>query len=186
MRRSDLVLQQGGPCCACWWNGETKMPELKVEGLTVRELLSVQAAAIAELRRRGICRSQNNPIADLAEWLVAQAFQLELVENSTTGYDAKSRAGERYEIKSRRISPTSRPTHLSPIRGLEKQHFDFLVAVVFADDFTIARASRLTFPTVTRLARYRKHVNGHLLYLRDIWAAQDAMDVTRQVAGLIE
>jgi prevent-host-death family protein len=90
------------------------MRELRVEELTIRELLAVHAGASAELRRRGLCRSANNPIADLAEWLVAQAFQLDLGEKSTAGFDAKSRTtGEKYEIKARRLSPASRPTHLA-------------------------------------------------------------------------
>ena len=118
------------------------MRKLKFEEFTIRELLAFHASASAELRRRGICRSANNPIADLAEWLVAEAFSLERAEKSAAGFDAKSRAGKKYEIKARRFSPGSRPTHLSAIRGLEKKHFDFLVAVVFKEDFTVSRADQ--------------------------------------------
>jgi hypothetical protein len=159
---------------------------LRLDELSVRELLVLHADASIELRRRKLIRSANNPIADLAEWVVAKAFDLDLVGNSTAGFDAKDRAGERYEIKARRISSVSRPTHLSAIRALDKQHFDFLVAVVFADDFTVTRASKLSFHTVKRLARYRKHVNGHLLYLRDIWSAEDVIDVTSQIAETLK
>ena len=163
------------------------MQDKGVEGLSVRQLLVQQASAIAELRRRKLCRSANNPIADLAEWLVAKGFDLDLAGNSTAGFDARCGVtGHKYEIKTRRISSVSRPTHLSVLRALEKHHFDYLVAVVFADNFSVFRASKLSFATVERLARFRDHIHGHLLYLRDIWSAEDVEDVTAQVADALE
>jgi hypothetical protein len=51
-------------------------------------LLKLHGAVSAELRRRGICRSGNNPVADYAEGLVALRLGLRLAPNSTAGFDA--------------------------------------------------------------------------------------------------
>lgn len=42
--------------------------------LTVRELLAGYSAIMAELRRREIVRSSNNPVSDYAEILFCRAF----------------------------------------------------------------------------------------------------------------
>jgi hypothetical protein len=151
-----------------------------LEGLTDREVLRLHSLVSNELRRRGLTRTGNNPVADLAEWVAARALNLTLAEKSTTGFDARDQDGLRYEIKARRQTPTSKPTHFSAIRGIENQHFDRLVALLFAEDYSIVRASLLSFEVVKRLARFKPHVNGSLLYLRDVWAASDAHDITER------
>lgn len=149
-----------------------------LEGLSDREVLRLHSRVSDELRRRGLTRTANNPVADLAEWVVARALNLTLAEKSTAGFDARDSDGLRYEIKARRQTPTSKPTHFSAIRGIESQHFDRLVVLLFGEDYSVVRASLLLFQAVKRLARFRPHVNGSLLYLRDVWAASDAKDIT--------
>lgn len=151
-----------------------------LEGLSDRDLLVLHSRVSDELRRRGLTRTANNPVADVAEWVAARALNLTLAEKSTAGFDARDSQGLRYEIKARRQTPTSTPTHLSAIRGLDGQHFDRLVVLLFAEDYSILRAALLPFEAVKRLARFRPHVNGSLLYLRDIWAASDAEDITER------
>lgn len=154
--------------------------------LSARDLLLLHSRIANELRQRGISRSSNNPVADLAEWLVACAFGLELVEKSATGFDARDPNGLRYEIKARRLTRGGKATHLSAIRGLPEQHFDYLVAILFSEDFSIDRAFLLPFATVKRLARYRKHVNGSYVYFRDIWSADEAEDITGRLRKALE
>ena len=50
---------------------------------TLRELLSGYARTLAELRRRGVVRSNNAPAGDYAEWLVWKALGGKLAENSS-------------------------------------------------------------------------------------------------------
>jgi hypothetical protein len=153
--------------------------------LSAKELLILHAEISAELFARGVCRSGNNPVADYAEGLVAKALGLQLTKESTTGFDATDSNGLRYEIKGRRITRTSKATMLSAIRGLEKKHFDVLVAVVFNEDYTVHRAVMIPHKTVERIARFRKHVNAHILMLGDIWKAQDARDITTKLANVV-
>jgi hypothetical protein len=154
---------------------------LSIAEMSTAELLANFSRILQELRRRGISRSSNNPVADYSEWLAARVLSLELVTKSTAGYDAVDRAGNRYEIKGRRFTRQNRPTQLSAIRGLPEHHFDFLVVLLVAEDFTIMRASVIPFDVVKSHAVNRKHVNAWILYLRDdLWHEPGVRDVTEE------
>lgn len=142
------------------------------------EVLALHVRVMHELRRRGLSRTGNNLVADLAEHLVERALNLKLETNSRTGFDATDAKGQRYEIKARRSTRTSRPTHLSALRGLHLRHFDRLVAVLFDEDFSVSRAVVLPFEAAQTLAVHRAHVNAHLISFKNLWACSDAEDVT--------
>lgn len=163
--------------------GRRSAMNLDLDQMSVRELLAVHSRVSHQLRENKVCRTGNNPVADYAEWLCRRAMALQLVGNSMAGYDALDSENRRYEIKARRQTPLSKPTHFSAIRGLPEQHFDFLIAVLFSEDFSVSRAALLPFAAVQRLARFRKHVNGSYLYLRDAWACTEAQDVTQLLAA---
>jgi hypothetical protein len=156
---------------------------VKIDHLSPQELLALHASISSRLRTLGVSRSANNPVADYAEWLCAGRLGLTLAGNSTAGFDATDSSGRRYEIKARRRTPDSTPTHLSAIRGLPTQLFDDLIAVIFDEEYVVDRAVLLPFQVVSSLARYRKHVNGSYLYLRDLWKCQDARDITATLRG---
>ncbi|MEZ5202894.1 MAG: hypothetical protein R2701_00470 [Acidimicrobiales bacterium] len=48
---------------------------MDVEAMSVAELLGGYARIIAELRRRGVVRTNNAPVGDYAELLVAAALE---------------------------------------------------------------------------------------------------------------
>ena len=48
--------------------------------------------------------------------------------------------GRRYEIKGRRITRHNSSTQMSVIRQLDACRFDFLVGVLFEEDFSVRRA----------------------------------------------
>jgi len=164
---------------------------MELEKETVQSLLKIYSEILKELRRRNLIRSTNNPVADIAETLVALALKLELVEASTAGYDAISKSnGLRYEIKSRRITSENKSRQLSFIRELDKEHFDFLVGVLFGEDFQILKACIIPRSTVQKLAKYVKHVNGWRLMLADsIWnevGVTDMSDTLRLLLGKLQ
>jgi len=148
----------------------------------IRRLLREYAGVMAELRERKVMRSANSPVSDYAEWLAARALGLDLVHLSTTGYDALDRrTGKRYEIKARRTAPGSKPTMLSAIRGLGEKHFDYLLVVLFDAGFMVKRAALIPHRLVQEVAVYRKHVNAHIVLLRDaLWERPEVKDVTRR------
>ena len=87
------------------------------------ELLRNLGDILAELRRRGICRSENLPTGDLAEYLACKALGLSLAEKSAKGFDATDLDGLRYQVKGRRITQWNPSTQLSAIRELDASPF---------------------------------------------------------------
>ena len=151
------------------------------------EILSLFAELIEELGRRGLTRSKNNPVADYAEHLVCKAFSLTSAEKSTKGYDATDGTGKKYEIKARRKSARSNPTRFSAIRDIQHRHFDFLVAILFSQDFTVMRAALIPYDCVIGLTFRQEHVNGWILPIRDnVWSADGVVDVTARLRRIQE
>ena len=147
--------------------------------VTAQGLLRTYCEVLKELRLRNLIRSTNNPVADIAETIVALALKLKLVSGSTAGHDAIDSTGIRYEIKGRRITRENKSRQLSFIRGLDKDRFDFLVGVLFDEDFQILRACIIPRSTVHNLARYVEHVNGWRLILADsVWEKAGVKDMT--------
>ena len=133
--------------------------------LTAVELLQLQADATNELRARGIVRTQNNPLGDYTEWIVAQALNLELQTNSKAGYDGISKDGLRVQIKGRRITSKNQARQLSAIRKYTDKDFDYLAAVIYDENFKIIEALLIPHEVVGQYASYREHVNAHILIL---------------------
>lgn len=155
---------------------------IDLQTLSAAELFALFSNIMAELRQRNFVRSSNNPVADYAEFLVARGLGLTLVDPSTTGYDAKDSQGQRYEIKARRVTKQNPSRQLSAIRGLDKQHFDFLAGVLFNEDFTVARACLIPFAAIGEESTHRKHVNAHIMHLRDsLWMRPDVRDISVEV-----
>jgi hypothetical protein len=160
------------------------MDDSTLGSLSILQLLAVHARVLGELRTRGVLRTTNNPVADYAELLVCRALSLIPAPNSEKGHDATDADGKRYEIKARRQTKESRPTRFSAIRGLEEGHFDFLVAVLFTEDFRVHRAAMLTREAVAQRAFWQKHVNGWILPLGEsLWYDESAQDVTARIRG---
>lgn len=151
---------------------------------SVTELLSQHSQVLSELRRRGICRSSNNPTGDYCEWLVAKQLGLALETNSAKGFDAVDAAGTRYQIKGRRRDTGTRPSQLSAIRGLDDEAFDVLIAVMFEPDWAVKFAAKIPHHVVRDLSVYKPHVNGHVLHLRPgVLARQGVVDLTEILRG---
>jgi hypothetical protein len=134
--------------------------------LNPKQLLQLQADATNELRRREIVRTQNNPLGDYTEWLVAKSLNLDLSNNSKAGYDAIDSNGVKIQIKGRRITPKNKSTQLSAIRNLQEKDFDELIAVIYDEHFNINEAVSIPHAVVAEHATYRKHVNAHILFIK--------------------
>ncbi len=134
--------------------------------LTIAELLSEHSAVIDELKRRSVVRSKNNPTGDYAEWLASSRLGLTLAPKSAKGFDATDSEGVRYQIKGRRNTPGNPSTQLGVIRNLDARDFDYLIAIVFNADWQVLRAAKIPHRTVSKLATFRKHQNGHIMHMR--------------------
>lgn len=139
---------------------------MRLSDLTDKELLQLQASATNELKARGVVRTQNNPLGDYTEWLVARALDLDLQTNSKAGYDGVSKDGVRIQIKGRRLTPANKSRQLSAIRKYAEQDFDALAAVIYDEHFNIIEALLIPYEVVGKYASYRAHVNAHILILQ--------------------
>ena len=145
-------------------------------------LLRLFAETLEELRRRGLVRSSNNPVADYAEKIAAHALGLRLIGKSGSGHDGVDASGNRYQIKGRRVTAHNVSRQLSFMRNLEGKPFDYLVGILFDAQFNVLRACVVPFEVVQARAAFSKHVNAHRLLLRDdVWGVVGVRDVTAEM-----
>jgi hypothetical protein len=157
-----------------------KSKSLKSAG--VLQILGLYSQILEELCDRGVLKTVNNPAADYAEHLCCCALSLHPAPNSTKGFDATDSKRKRYEIKARRRTRRSQPTRFSAIRKLKENHFDYLIAVVFAEDFTVERATVFPRKAILEKAFWQEHVNGWILPLDDnLWQLPGARNITKRL-----
>ncbi len=155
--------------------------------LKTLELLRLHANLMDELQARGVLRTMNNPVAGYAEYLTCKALSLTPSPNSEKGFDAFGMDGSKYEIKSRRITLTSKPTRFSAIRDIEGHHFDFLIALIFESDFRVKLAMQLPYDLVMKKAKFQAHTNAWILPVRESsWNDSSAINLTSKFAETLE
>ena len=147
-----------------------------------QDLLVLFGEVLDELKRKGIVRSRNNPVADYSEWLVAKALGLNLQPNSNSGFDAIDSKGTKYQIKGRRTHPSNKSRQLGVIRSLKDKKFDFLIGVIFDKDFSVLEAYKIPHHLIKDNSRFSAHQNGHILILRgNILSVKGVERIDRQL-----
>ena len=158
---------------------------LSLESLPVPELLRLHAATADELRRRGVVRSSNNPVGDLAEYLFCRAFGWDMAPKSAKAADAICAEGKLYQIKSRRVTAHNPSRQLGVLRELDEAHFDFLAATLFDEDYSILRAAIIPHAAVLTGATYIARTNSWRFMLRDtVWDWPETRDVTSDLRAV--
>lgn len=151
--------------------------DLRVQG--VGGLLSTYAAVMHLLRHHGIVRSFNNPVADVAEWLVSTKLNLKLAANSSKGYDAVDSEGVRYQIKARWLATPRSSKQLSALRDLTRDPFDHMIAVMFNDNFEVEYAAQIPIAFVLHHSRHIERTNSHCFHFtRDMLSLPTVQDLT--------
>ena len=130
---------------------------------TTGRLLKFYSEILRELRKRGVVRTSNSPTGDYAEVLTCKKFHLTPAPNSTRSYDATDSKGKKYQIKSRRLTKENRTQLLGVIRNLKKADFKYLIVVIFNEDYSLNKISKMPRTVVIRYAKHSKHQNGHIL-----------------------
>lgn len=109
------------------------MPAENLDTRTDAELIALYGEVMSALQQRGIVRSGNNPIADMAERIIADYYGVEPQHPNNKSFDVLARDGTKIEVKAlRRTKPSRRG--LSPLRTLD---FDHVAIVVFAADMRL-------------------------------------------------
>jgi hypothetical protein len=133
-----------------------------LEEYSREDLLRLYGAVMARLRELGYVRSGNNPVADVAERLVADMYGAPLASANTAGHDLVAKDGTKIQVKGLRKTQPGRK-NLSAIRSKD---YDVVVAVVFEADMTVSELWRVPREVVEEKARWSDHVNGYFLSLK--------------------
>lgn len=150
--------------------------------LPVSALFELHTELMAELRRRDVVRSANNPTGDYGELLFATAFGWTLNNNSSADADALDAQGLRYQIKSRRLATPKGSRQLGFIRRLPDKPFDNLAAVLLDAKFRVIRAALIPFDVVEPRSAYVDSVKAWRFILRDsVWDIPGVTDVTAEL-----
>lgn len=70
----------------------------------------------------------------------------------------------RYQVKSRRVSSNNR-IQLGVIRNYEEVEFDYLIAMIFNEDFTLREVYKIPHAVIVEYGKFREHQNGIVLML---------------------
>lgn len=147
---------------------------------SAQALMQNHASILLELKQRGIIRTANNPVGDLAEYLFCKAFDWQQEGNSKSGYDALDAEKCRYQIKSRRIHQANKSSQLSAMRNLDQQPFDMLAVIIFEENYMIRQAAIAPYRLVFDASSYRSHVNGWLFHARDAFFEHEDVHCVKQ------
>ncbi|MFC4555412.1 DUF6998 domain-containing protein [Georgenia faecalis] len=127
--------------------------------LSTRQILRLSASLLTELIARGVLRSRNAPVGDLAETLVARAYNGQLPGRSERSWDVRTSDGLRLQVKSRMVGPhTSGSQVYSVFRSWD---FDACVFVqIDSHTYDVVHAAEVPAAGVQQVAGWSSHTNG--------------------------
>jgi hypothetical protein len=88
-----------------------------------------------------------------------------LAADGQQGYDILTSDNVRIQVKARRRSPRSKPSHNGWIYRLDDCVFDRVATVLVDADFTVIEADLLTCDAVRKVAGFNQRVGAHRLPL---------------------
>jgi len=133
---------------------------MNLEDLSDEELVETYPQLLAELKTRGIIRT-NNLIGELGEFLAIQSYnnnpslpKLQLQIASTKNIDATSSKGERYASKS--ISGNATGVFSSLSTDSSERMFEYLVIVKFKKDYSLDGIYEISWPQFLEVRRMKQ------------------------------
>ena len=145
----------------------------------------MEAGVVTELRDRGLVRTNNKPLGDIAEQIVMAARGGLLEPNSTKSHDVTDSEGQRIQVKAMGRRSAGLSGKFSSFRSFD---FDTAVFLVFdASTFDLTLAREVAARDVKAASRYSPHTNGWDLTLsrinnlgvnvmQEMWSAYDVLD----------
>lgn len=158
-------------------------PPFDPAALTVRQLLASSVAVIDELLRRGLIRTRNSPLGDLAESLALRAYGGELAPNSEKSFDLRTADGRRLQVKARLVRLDDKRSQT--FSAFRSWNFDAALFLLFdASTYDLAWAREVDRAQTEALGRHVEHTNSYAILVRQVQGA--GVDVTAQVAAAYE
>lgn len=157
--------------------------KLDLAQATARELMQIESQIIKQLLHRGLVRTRNKPIGDLAEAAVAKAFNGELARNSKASFDI-SVGDKRIQVKALQVYEGRPKSEFQFSAFREPFGFDTCVFVVFDDAADIQLAFEVSVENIKKLRRFDKHTNSFKVrYIQILQLSEtERFDTTSQIA----
>lgn len=162
------------------------VPSTDITRLSTRQILRLYASLLTELIGRGVVRSRNAPVGDLAETLVARAYNGQLPGRSEKSWDVLTPDGLRLQVKSRMVGPhTSASQVYSVFRSWD---FDACVFVqVDSLTYAIIQAAEVPATSVQQVAGWSSHTNGARIRVKqNLPGLPGAKDVTARLRAALD
>lgn len=151
--------------------------------LSVRQLLATSVAVIEELLHRGLVRTRNSPLGDLAESIALRAYGGVLAPNSEKSYDLLADDGRRVQVKARLVDPTDRRSQ--QFSAFRSWSFEAALFVLFdARTYDVLWARELSSADVQSLGRRVEHTNSSVVLVRQVSSA--GQDVKKAIVGAFD
>lgn len=137
---------------------------MDLSNLKNTQIISLYSDLIIELKSRGIIRTKNL-LGDLGEYLAIEHYNktpglpnLQAAPAGTQNIDAISRKGERYSIKSTsgNLTGVFHGLNDSDSEDVETQKFEFVIVVLFNDNFKLKKILEIPWELFLRHKRWHK------------------------------
>ena len=153
-----------------------------LENLTTKQLLQLENQVIEHLLERGLVRTRNKPIGDLAEAAVSLALGGTLAANSKASFDFEI-GDKRVQVKALQLSSDRAISKFQFSAFREPFGFDTCVFVVFDNNSDIDLAIEVGVPEIKMLGRFSSHTNSYTIrYIQILELGEDKRgDVTELV-----
>lgn len=153
-----------------------------LSSFSVKGLLQLEAGVVTELRRRGLVRTNNKPLGDIAEQIVLAARGGILEPNSARSHDITDSEGRRIQVKAMGGRSVGRSGQFSSFRSFD---FDTAVFLMFeANTFDLALAREVAASDIKTVAPYSAHTNGRAVTVRKI--ENLGLDVSHEMRNAYE
>lgn len=157
--------------------GDQLLPRPDLHARPVAQLLTDYADILTELQRRGVIRSRNAPVGDLAEYLAAKAYGGTLPRQSNPSWDFLAPDGRRIQVKGLVYDPARGGTR--KFGGIRSWDFDACLFVVFdALSYEVVEAREVS-PEWVRETAILSPANGSQLTLAQL--AGQGVDLTAPI-----
>lgn len=153
--------------------------------MTVSQLLGTYARVLAELRSRQVVRTNNAPVGDYAELLVAHALDGTLARSvSEKSYDLTCEEFGKVQVKGRAVDvpASASQSQTSPFRSWDFDHA--ALVMVRLSDYSVHRAVVVPVGLAREQATWKSTIGAHVVHMRPpLIDALDAVDITGRVAA---
>ena len=130
--------------------------------MSVGELIDTYSGILAELRHRGLIRTKNAPVGDLAEFSASIAYEGKLEKNSAKSYDLLAGDGRRVQVKVRNLVPTTRQSQT--FSAIRSDDYDVCLFVLVTDN-RVTLAKEWSPADVKVHGRYQAHTHSVVVRL---------------------